>query len=126
MKIQKLLILSIDFDGVIHSYTSRWQGVDVIPDMPVPGAFEALQEYSKYFRVCIYSSRSSTPAGIAAMKYWFKQHGYPCDSIGEPAGLEFPTEKPPAWVTIDDRCVRFKGTFPKIDYLKNFKPWNKK
>lgn len=72
MKIQKLLILSIDFDGVIHSYTSRWKGVDVIPDMPVPGAFEAL------------------------------------------------TEKPPAWVTIDDRCVWFKGTFPKIDYLKKF------
>lgn len=25
-----------DFDGVIHSYVSHWQGVDVIPDPPVP------------------------------------------------------------------------------------------
>ena len=38
-------IICVDFDGVIHSYTSGWKGIDVIPDDPVPGAIEWLEEY---------------------------------------------------------------------------------
>jgi hypothetical protein len=30
-------ILCLDFDGVLHSYTSGWKGAAVIPDPPVPG-----------------------------------------------------------------------------------------
>ena len=35
-------ILCLDFDGVPHSYTSGWKGVDIIPDPPVPGAMQFL------------------------------------------------------------------------------------
>lgn len=38
----------------------------------------------------------------------------------------WPTEKPSAMVTIDDRALTFDGTWPKIEALKAFKPWNKK
>jgi len=40
--------------------------------------------------------------------------------------LKWPTEKPAAMVTIDDRALTFDGTWPTIDVLKAFKPWNKK
>ena len=33
-----------DFDGVVHGYTSGWQGEDTIPDPPVPGIKEAIEE----------------------------------------------------------------------------------
>lgn len=67
-------ILCLDFDGVLHSYTSGWQGADVIPDPPVPGAIEFLAEASKHFRIAIFSSRSHQEGGISAMQLWLAIH----------------------------------------------------
>lgn len=39
--------------------------------------------------------------------------------------IKFPTKKPAAFLTIDDRAVCFKGVFPKPESLLDFKPWNK-
>jgi hypothetical protein len=39
--------------------------------------------------------------------------------------LQFPTVKPAAWLTIDDRGFHFTGEFPTAEFIKNFKPWNK-
>lgn len=125
-------ILCLDFDGVIHSYTSGWKGAEIIPDPPVPGALEFLQEAVKHFRVAIFSSRSHQPGGAVAMRTWLGAHILKRQSItelGDPpwfAQLEWPMEKPPALVTIDDRAITFDGTWPSIESLKAFKPWNKK
>jgi hypothetical protein len=40
--------------------------------------------------------------------------------------IEWPLEKPSAFVTIDDRALTFDGTWPQIDDLKAFQPWNKR
>ena len=60
-------ILCLDFDGVIHSYTSRWQGAGVIPDPPVDGAIAFMLGALDRFDVVIFSSRSNQPGGLSAM-----------------------------------------------------------
>src|SRR5262245_1372983 len=65
-------ILCLDFDGVIHSYTSGWKGVDVIPDPPVPGALDFIDKAREHFIVAIYSSRSGQIGGKHAMTEWLK------------------------------------------------------
>lgn len=119
-------ILCLDFDGVLHSYTSGWKGADVIPDPPVLGAIGFLREAVKHFRVAIFSSRSGQEGGIRAMQQWLATHA---DKDGAMTlweiDIEWPTEKPSAMVTIDDRALTFTGKWPSIETLLAFKPWNK-
>jgi hypothetical protein len=39
--------------------------------------------------------------------------------------IYFPTTKPPAHVTLDDRAILFEGRFPHPEWIANFNPWNK-
>ena len=124
-------ILLVDFDGVIHSYESGWISAREIPDPPVPGALEWLEQCCQYFDVQIYSSRSIAPGGIEAMAAWFQQHiGDKTQELGRPLviDLQFPTAKPPAFLTIDDRAIQFEGDFSFVDPkdLLHFKPWNRR
>ena len=108
-------ILSVDFDGVINSYKSgglaRGGRSDYIPDPPVPGALRWLNE---------------------AMKEWLLKHAK--DEWGDAAAekfigsLKFPTQKPYAFLMIDDRAICFQGKFDELDSeeLLNFKPWHKR
>jgi hypothetical protein len=123
-------ILCLDFDGVCHSYTSGWKGANVIPDMPVDGLFEFLHDAVQKFDVRIFSSRSNQPSGIGAMMAWFlrwaEELGQGTDYLKIVRQLTFPSEKPPAFVGIDDRVLTFTGKWPAIEELQAFKPWNKK
>jgi hypothetical protein len=125
-------ILCLDFDGVIHSYSSGWKGADVIPDPPVEGAMRFIWDATEHFRVAIFSSRSNQPHGIYAMRKWLRRYftefwaadRTTCDD--KLAEIEWPTEKPAAMITIDDRALTFDGTWPSIETLKTFQPWNKR
>jgi hypothetical protein len=114
-------ILCLDFDGVCHSYTSGWQGADVIPDPPVPGLTEFLEEAIKHFDVHVFSSRSHQKGGNMAMIMWFWKHT--TEEITE--AISFPVNKPPATVSLDDRAITFTGEWPDVKSLLRFKPWNK-
>ena len=123
-------ILCLDFDGVIHSYTTKWEAAHIIPDPPVPGAIDFIVRAMVDFRVAIYSSRSNQLGGLIAMREWmrrnFDREKYMPHEIDAVMKLiEWPTAKPPAFVTIDDRAITFDGTWPALDTLRNFKPWNK-
>lgn len=125
-------ILCLDFDGVLHSYASGWQGAGNIPDPPVEGALEFLAEAIEHFDVAVLSSRSHQPGGRQAMFHWLKRHLW--DRYG-PAdqslinqimdNVRFVEEKPPAFVTLDDRAITFTGEWPSLEELKAFRPWNK-
>lgn len=117
--------ICVDFDGVIHLYTSGWQGPCHVSDGPVPGAFEWLKEMTEHFEVCIYSARSKEDGGIQAMADWFVAQGFGTYQMVY-ALLQFPTQKPSAIITIDDRAICFEGVFPTAQAIRDFKPWNKR
>ena len=114
-------ILCLDFDGVIHSYTSGWKGADVIPDPPVPGVFEFIDKALQYFDIHIYSSRSLEAKGRVAMYEYMCRHS----SSILIDGLHFASKKPRAFLTIDDRCLLFQGDWSVFDprSLLEFQPW---
>lgn len=126
-------ILCVDFDGVIHSYTSGWQGATIIPDPPVKGALWWLWKATEWWDVNIFSSRSAQPGGVAAMQSWLHAHASHEWADMEFAdqflsAMKFPATKPAAFLTIDDRAVCFEGDWAALDpyELTQFKPWNKR
>lgn len=126
---KQLPILCLDFDGVIHRYDSGWQGIGIVSDPPVDGAIEFIVRAVEYFEVHIFSSRSREPDGIGAMKSFIRFHleeywdsNLYASQVMQ--GLKFPTVKPPAFISIDDRCLLFTGKFMDPKTLLDFKPWN--
>lgn len=108
-----------DFDGVIHSYTSGWQGVTVCDDPPVPGIKEAIEAIrSAGYEVVVVSTRCATAEGLEAVQLYLDGYGIVVDCVQK--------EKPPAIVYIDDRAICFDG-HPEtlLGKIQNFKPWNK-
>lgn len=106
----------LDFDGVIHSYTSGWQGVDVIPDSPVAGIKEAIQDIRKYYKVVVVSTRCFQEGGLEAVRAWLDKHDIVVDEVLD--------HKPPAIVYVDDRALTFDGNAKDLlNKIKNFKTW---
>jgi hypothetical protein len=127
-------ILCVDFDGVIHSYSSGWKGADVIPDPPVEGVMQFIWDATDYFRVAIFSSRSNQSGGLSAMKAYLRYHfktywgAHAVQADDKLLEIEWPLEKPAAFLTIDDRAICFEGDWSELEPadLLNFKPWNKR
>jgi hypothetical protein len=107
-----------DFDGVIHSYTSGWLGVTIIPDPPVNGIGLAIESIRREgYNVIVQSTRCSTPEGVRAVKDYLDKYNITVDDIT--------SDKPPAVAYIDDRAICFDG-HPEtlLKKVKQFKPWN--
>ena len=88
--------LVLDFDGVLHSYTSGWKGAAVIPDPPVPGALEFVVRALERFEVAVLSSRSHQWGGRGAMKRWLHNH---LTWLGgcDPSNVHDPSYRVPEW-----------------------------
>lgn len=131
-------LICLDFDGVIHSYASGWQGARNIPDPPVHGAIQWIEDFIYQHcwipdsicamtvagpcELAIFSSRARYLGGRSAMKRWLVKHGLDKRLLEV---IRFPLWKPQATVLLDDRAITFTGTFPDPKALLEFKPWNK-
>jgi len=110
--------LVLDFDGVLHSYTSGWKGVTIIPDLPVEGAQEFCSQALDYFKIWVVSSRCSQPGGAQAIVDWLTEHKFPMGILVSTDGT-----KPSAFLTLDDRAITFTGSWPNVQTLRKFTPW---
>lgn len=124
--------ICLDFDGVIHDYKRGWRDGSIYGSL-VDGFIEWALDASRLFQLAIYSSRSSTPHDIKLMQTWLaaqlKLDGWDTGSASEfLAMFQWPSHKPPAFLSIDDRAITFKGDWSNIKLrpasLLAFKPWN--
>ena len=142
--VSNLPILCLDFDGVIHRYSKGWQDGQIY-DPPTDGFFKWATSTNHHFKLMVHSSRSKHWDGIQAMAHWLAEHAaHEGWSVTEWPRFERPVmrllhardanvivltfvqEKPPAFVTIDDRALTFRGDWNEMSVpgLLSFKPWN--
>jgi hypothetical protein len=123
----------VDFDGVIHSYSTPWEAAHIIPDPPVDGAIAWLRSMLSRFDIVIFSTRAKTWRGRRAMMRWLWQQDTGgkgsfamWDDLEAMGRIRF-RDKPPALIYLDDRAVRFRGpgTFPTADEIHRLRPWHK-
>lgn len=98
--------ICLDFDGVLHSYVSGWQGETAIPDPPIHGTDRAVERLRARYRVVVHSARCRTEEGREAVQRWLEHHGITVDEVCE--------HKPPATAYVDDRGVRFDGDWEAV------------
>jgi hypothetical protein len=121
--------ICLDFDGVLHSYSSGWKGAEVVADGPVPGAQDFVRDlFAAGFSVAVFSARSHQTGGIEAIVKWWALHKFPLPDDISGVLLTFPESKPPALLYVDDRGFRFEGDFGAVAEMAStaMLPWNKK
>lgn len=132
-----LPILCLDFDGVVHDYKHGWKDGRIYGHLTA-GFYDWALKAQEFFTLVIYSSRSKDDDGIEQMSAWLVKEigqsvvrkGYRgADNrvtvdIGK-VRFEFAHEKPPAFLTIDDRSLTFNGNWDDFDpqTMRQFKPW---
>jgi len=128
MNKQKIVV---GFDGVLTN-KAGYSFHNKVEAGLVEGAIDFLINASMPYDVYIYSVRSAYPSGIEAMQNWLyeecKKHSF--FAKNKQAALPFvyltlkwPTAKPQALISIDDKAYQFTGIFPNVADLRHFKPW---
>lgn len=111
--------IAIDFDGVLAEYEG-WKGEEHY-GAPLPGAIEFLNMLlAGGYQLVIFTTRAASNQGIDRIEGWLKLHGL--EALVNDR-LIITCIKPPAWLYIDDQAFLFKGTYPSLEEIENFKPW---
>ena len=110
--------LSIDFDGVIHSYHLGYLD-GTIYGYPLPGSLDAVKELSKQYRIVIFTAKAKQDrplvngkTGTELVWEWLTQYGI-ADCVAEVTA-----EKPRSFLYIDDNAYRFESWDQTLTYIK--------
>jgi hypothetical protein len=86
----------------------------VIPDPPIHGTREAVARLRQQYRVVVHSARCHSEGGRRAVESWLTRHDIVVDEVCE--------HKPPATVYVDDRAIRFQGSWDQVvEDIRNFR-----
>src|SRR4051812_24022567 len=89
----------LDFDGVLHAYSKGWAD-GTIYDPPVPGAVAAVRSIVEAgYKVVVCTCREP----VEDVQVWLSRNFR--------LTLEVTNRKPAAFVYIDDRALRFEGSW---------------
>jgi hypothetical protein len=113
--------IAVDFDGVINSYKSGWQG-PTKTDEPVLSAAEGISGlWNRGYKIIIFSTRASTPEGADTIREYIRKH---TENELLANSIEITDRKPIADVYIDDRAIPFTGDWEEtLKQIEEFKPW---
>ena len=103
----------IDLDGVLNLYTGNYDK-EIIPSIK-EGAEEFLKKLSKEYNIKLFTARNK----ILTFK-WLKKNKI------DKYFTDITNIKEPAWLYIDDRCIKFEGDYSLLEkQINTFKTWYK-
>ena len=114
-------VVCLDFDMVVHDYKGwKGEGYALIEGEPLPGAKEGIKALRESgCLVLIHSTRCGYAGGAVAIMEYCVKHNLRVDGVC--------TNKPPADVYVDDKCVTHLGDWKQtVTNIQNFVPWNEK
>jgi histidinol phosphatase-like enzyme len=110
--------LAIDFDGVIHNFDKGYYDGTCYGD-PLPGSLDALRNLSKNYKIIIFTAKAKPnrplvngKTGTQLVEEWLQKYGvFECVS-------EITSEKPRAFLYIDDNGYRHTGWEDTLQFIK--------
>ena len=112
--------LSIDFDGVIHTFDKGFHDGTCYGD-PIEGSLDALKSLSEKYRIVIFTAKAKPDrpvvngkTGTELVWEWLAKH-----NVSQYVS-EVTSEKPRSFLYIDDNAYRFETWNKTLQFLENY------
>lgn len=113
-------VLAVDFDGVLHDAYDGW-GDGTCYGPALCGSIDAIKNLSKKYKIIIFTAKAKPDrpmvngkTGVEHVKDWLEKHDI-MDCIEN-----ITSEKPRAWLYIDDNGYRFEDWSNTLKFINNF------
>lgn len=111
--------IAIDFDGVIHNFDKGFHDGTCYGD-PLPGSLDAIKKLATQYNIIIFTAKAKPnrplingKTGTQLVSEWLEKHNI-LNYISE-----ITSEKPRAFLYIDDNGYRFNNWDDTLNFIKN-------